>query len=456
MRETSKKVLFWALMFFGAFLLLTQVGYSDGDDAFFYQYTHEMGFFEYLSWRYQTWVGRMSGEAMVYIAFSLGIWFWRIVNAMMLVLLPCGVLKLAEKEAGIRTKNFLPGESVAVVSGYLLMAIMTVGYAAIWINGSIFYTWSFTCGIWALVPVADIVFDTGDGGSGDHNTWHFFYSIPCAVLASMSIEQMAAVLVTFEVLAVLVVILRKHEKQRTILLIIQTAVTVVAFVILFLAPGNDIRVASEVQNWMPQYEELSFGEHLFVTVQWLVSSFANENRLLLFGIWLAGILHIICKNERKASDVACMTAAGLFSAAALLPFAGIKVFSDCGLHIADITVRLEQVPRIEEMHAANWFAMCWWIAALLFTCILIWKVSKHNVVLMLVWLGGIASEAIMHFSPTIYASGARVYYLTDWMCMFIILVLAFKMPGKRWRDLYYSIVAGLGVWNLLYQVINYI
>ena len=456
MRETSKKVLFWALMFFGAFLLLTQVGYSDGDDAFFYQYTHEMGFFEYLSWRYQTWVGRMSGEAMVYIAFSLGIWFWRIVNAMMLVLLPRGVLKLAEKAAGIRTKNFLPGESVAVVSGYLLMAIMTVGYAAIWINGSIFYTWSFTCGIWALVPVADIVFDTGDGGSGDHNTWHFFYSIPCAVLASMSIEQMAAVLVTFEVLAVLVVILRKHEKQRTILLIIQTAVTVVAFVILFLAPGNDIRVASEVQNWMPQYEELSFWEHLFVTVQWLVSSFANENRLLLFGIWLAGILHIICKNERKASDVACMTAAGLFSAAALLPFAGIKVFSDCGLHIADITVRLEQVPRIEEMQAANWFAMCWWIAALLFTCILIWKVSKHNVVLMLVWLGGIASEAIMHFSPTIYASGARVYYLTDWMCMFIILVLAFKMPGKRWRDLYYSIVAGLGVWNLLYQVINYI
>jgi hypothetical protein len=456
MRETSKKVLFWALMFFGAFLLLTQVGYSDGDDAFFYQYTHEMGFFEYLSWRYQTWVGRMSGEAMVYIAFSLGIWFWRIVNAMMLVLLPCGVLKLAEKATGIRTKNFLPGESVAVVSGYLLMAIMTVGYAAIWINGSIFYTWSFTCGIWALVPVADIVFDTGDGGSGDHNTWHFFYSIPCAVLASMSIEQMAAVLVTFEVLAVLVVILRKHEKQRTILLIIQTAVTVVAFVILFLAPGNDIRVASEVQNWMPQYEELSFWEHLFVTVQWLVSSFANENRLLLFGIWLAGILHIICKNERKASDVACMTAAGLFSAAALLPFAGIKVFSDCGLHIADITVRLEQVPRIEEMQAANWFAMCWWIAALLFTCILIWKVSKHNVVLMLVWLGGIASEAIMHFSPTIYASGARVYYLTDWMCMFIILVLAFKMPGKRWRDLYYSIVAGLGVWNLLYQVINYI
>lgn len=214
MKDTSKKVLFWALMFFGAFLLLTQVGYSDGDDAFFYQYTHEMGFLEYLSWRYTTWVGRMSGEAMVYITFSLGIWFWRIVNALMLVLLPCGVLKLAEKAAGIHTEKFLPGATLTVVCGYLLMAIMTVGYAAVWINGSIFYTWSFTCGIWALVPVADLVFDAGDNHAMHNHPWQFFYSIPCAVLASMSIEQMAAVLVTFEMLAVLVVLLKKVRKGR--------------------------------------------------------------------------------------------------------------------------------------------------------------------------------------------------------------------------------------------------
>ena len=32
---------------------------------------------------------------------------------------------------------------------------------------------------------------------------------------------------------------------------------------------------------------------------------------------------------------------------------------------------------------------------------------------MLAYLAGIASEAIMYCSPTMYASGARVYYLTD-------------------------------------------
>ena len=60
-----------------------------------------MGFGEYLSWRYQTWVGRMSGEAFVYLAFRLGLGFWRVVNAVMLVLLPMGVLRLSEKAAGI-------------------------------------------------------------------------------------------------------------------------------------------------------------------------------------------------------------------------------------------------------------------------------------------------------------------------------------------------------------------
>ena len=100
MKEVWKKVIFWALMFFGALLILSQIGYSDGDDAFFYQYSHEMGFFEYLGWRYETWVGRLCGEAMVYLTFRMGPWFWRVVNALMLVLLPLGVLTLAAKAGG--------------------------------------------------------------------------------------------------------------------------------------------------------------------------------------------------------------------------------------------------------------------------------------------------------------------------------------------------------------------
>jgi len=81
MSKKYKVWIFWALMLIGALLVVSQSSYSDGDDAFFYQYTNSMGFGEYLSWRYQTWVGRMSGEAFVYLAFRLGLGFWRVVNA---------------------------------------------------------------------------------------------------------------------------------------------------------------------------------------------------------------------------------------------------------------------------------------------------------------------------------------------------------------------------------------
>mgnify|MGYP001039651159 CR=1 FL=1 len=129
MSKKYKVWIFWALMLIGALLVVSQSSYSDGDDAFFYQYTNSMGFGEYLSWRYQTWVGRMSGEAFVYLAFRLGLGFWRVVNAVMLVLLPMGVLRLSEKAAGIGVHSEEAiGPCAAAVGGYFLMNIMTVGY----------------------------------------------------------------------------------------------------------------------------------------------------------------------------------------------------------------------------------------------------------------------------------------------------------------------------------------
>ena len=203
-------------------------------------------------------------RAFVYLAFRLGLGFWRVVNAVMLVLLPMGVLRLSEKAAGIGVHSEEAiGPCAAAVGGYFLMNIMTVGYAAVWVNGSIFYTWCFTCGIWALMPFADAVFAKPEEEPA-LNKKYFLISIPCAVAGTMSIEQMSAVLLTFEVLAVVALFLR-HKKVHPLLLV-QTLTTAVAFVILFSAPGNEIRVASEIANWMPEYETMPFGQHVFITI----------------------------------------------------------------------------------------------------------------------------------------------------------------------------------------------
>ena len=257
-KKIDKKIVyvFWILLAFVFFLILCNVQMSDGDDTYFYHYSTTMGFFEYLSWRYQTWVGRMAAEAIVYITFNLGLGFWRVADAVMMVLLPIGILRLGCKVAGytgytallnenqervdVGTEQHNSGElnvwrnlwksiryPVLLASGYLLMSVMTLGYSAVWVNGSIFYTWTFTAGVWAMMPLADLVFDTGA-----FSNRQLIYALPCSVIAAMSIEQMGAVLIAFEGLSILSLLIQK--KRIPAVIWIQTAITFVAFVILFI------------------------------------------------------------------------------------------------------------------------------------------------------------------------------------------------------------------------------
>lgn len=480
-KKTDRHVyVFWALVFAAAFLILGFVGYSDGDDAYFYEYTHKMGFLEYLGWRYETWVGRLAGEAMVYIAFHLGLPFWRLVNALMLTLLPLGILSLAVIAARVPQGAFRDWKrrqpacmgadgsrrrtglfaAIAVVSGYFMMDVQTVGYAAVWVNGSIFYTWSFTCGIWALTTFAEYVFAKRPAaeGSGGRlgfrmegcSLWRFLYAIPCAAVASMSIEQMAAVLLVFELLGVIYGICKWRSVHP--LLLVQTAVTLLSFAVLFAAPGNDVRVAAEIVNWMPQYETLKFGEHLFLTLHWMISSFANENKLFLCAIWIAGIFLLLQKEKKSRMDCWMIAGAGIFTAVALLPYVGITAFSNLGMQYIDITQRVTEVPALSRFTGMQLTALIWWCAALVYTFFFLQRVSGCQITLLLVYLAGIASEAIMFFSPTMYASGARVYYLTDLLYLFVILCLAFGLKEERRRNILYAVCAGFGVLNFVSQL----
>lgn len=479
MRKANRNFrIFWLVMFIAAFAILGFSGYSDGDDAYFYQYTHSMGFLEYLGWRYETWVGRMAGEALVYIAFHLGLTFWRVINALMLVLLPVGLISLANRAARIpegslrgwkerqsvradrRYDEMGIGIAAAAVAGYFMMSVDTLGYAAVWVNGSIFYTWTFTCGIWALTTFADFVFSENPATAGIGNKVHFsmegceakkfLYAIPCAVIATMSIEQMAAVLLVFELIGIIYGICKWRRIHP--LLLAQTVVTVAAFVVLMSAPGNEVRVAAEIASWMPQYETMSFGQHLFITVHWLLSSFANENKLFLCLIWVAGILLLLQKKQKNIYDWGMLVTAAVFTVVSLLPYIGVTKFSNMGMQYVNIKQCVYEVPTVDKFSGMQLLAMLWWALALVYTFVFLWYVSGCQITLLLAYLAGIASEAILFFSPTMYASGGRVYYLTDVLYLFIAFCLVMGLRDARWQRCVYGLCVVFGVMNFVSQI----
>ena len=284
-----------------------------------------------------------------------------------------------------------------------------------------------------MMPLADLVFDTGT-----FSNRQLIYAIPCSIIAAMSIEQMGAGLLAFEGMSILSLLIQK--KRIPAVIWIQTAITFVAFVILFMAPGNEMRVASEITTWMPGYKELSVGNHLFMTIQWMLSSFANEGKAFFIAIWVAGFLLLMKSKKAKVYQILAV----VFSVAAILPYAGITFFSEMGIGDIDIEQCLMELPTWQSMTTQNRIAFFWWIAAVLFTLVLLWKVTGHSVFISMVFLGGIASEAVLYFSPTIYASGARVYYLTDLMYLFIILWMVMHMDSEKKKNLF---IAGVVMIN---------
>ncbi len=453
-----------ALLYAGCLAVLSFIGYSDGDDAFFLEYCSSMGLFEYLKWRYAEWTGRMVSEAIMHIFFNLDLWVWRIVNAGMLAALPVALVALKKRvvpdvdgwSENDKNRSLFVGLIMAILF-YAFLDIKAFGYSAIWITGSMNYLWPMVCGVVTLGVVAQVAFDAKDGNKVP--AWKFAAGAVCAIIAAMSSEQMGAVLLAFEIIC----IAEKLWKKRAvgIGMWILTIATIGAFLVSSLSPGNELRIAMAVEHNMPQFEALSLSERFFILVQWLVSSFANENVVFLIAIWLVGILLLACKIKSGNLQDKCalrakiyLAGSAVFTVVALLGKCGVTVVSDIGINLAELAGLVEQVPAASDMSAAQWTALVWWLLAMVFTLFFLWEISDKKWLAAFTYMGAVACEVILIFSPTIYSSGERVFFITGLMLMFLVMVLYEQLPKGKVRAGYVGALLIFGVGNLLLQAME--
>ncbi len=460
--------------FLAAFLLCGQISYTDGDDAYFFQTVHSMPFFDYLKMRYVEWEGRVTSEAMTYVAFWFGKSFWQPMNALILTLLPYGLISMVKRMVGGLTarKSFLL--ALTVYLGILALGIEVIGYGAFWITGSTFYLWSIVAGLWASMPFVAMVYGQkqtgatvgGNGGTGkksegfqeeqpgtaarEYST--FLYAIPCAFIAAMGQEQIAAVVIAFGALAVLYHVAR--ERKIPWLHLLEVVLMIVALAALFFSPGTEARSQAEIDLWLPQYATMSVGNHIFITLQWMLSSFANEGKMLFFLIWVVGSWLLWSDRERGRSvrSRILMGFCGIFAVVSLLPYLGVLFFSEMGMGVADVTQPVLQVATPATVSVQNWVAIVWWTCALVFTLVLLWHLEqglRDKAVAALLVLAACASEAIMYFSPTMYASGARVFFVAQillWLTLGRLCGKLFKQQGD-WPLV--ALVGAAGVLNFI-------
>lgn len=465
----GERILF-AGFFLAAWLLCGRISYSDGDDAYFSAMAHSMPFWEYLKMRYIGWEGRMTSEAMTYLAFYFGKAFWQTANAFALTMLPAGLIHIVKKIAG----NSEPKERFfTALLLYLLilsLGIAVVGYGAFWVTGSTFYLWSIVAGIWAAMPFVDLAYRR------EEMTWKsFLYALPCAFLAAMGQEQIAAVVIAFGILAVVFGIAeeRRCRPNRTgrkaecgsdrepgrkgdcrtgnrgfgtrlpFMHILEVLLMIGALAALFLSPGTDARTQSEIDTWMPEYGTMSTGNHIFITVQWMLSSFANEGKLLFCLIWI--FLLLLLWRRRTRSSWILAGVSGILALVSLLPFMGITYFSEMGMGVSDYSQCVTKVATPASLTGQNWAAMIFWTGAVLFTLAAFFALQEslcERLHMILLMLAACASECILYFSPTMYASGPRVYFMSQILLWLLAGMLGEKLISRGKPQI--LLLAGLG------------
>lgn len=418
--ETKKadwSIVLWIAMFIASLAVFSKIGYSDGDDAFLMENARQKGLLEYLQWRYETWSSRFFAEILFYFFFTCNIWVWRVVNALFLTVLPFLMLKLAEccgrRERKLKGAWF----EVLAIAFYLVMRLRVFGYSCVWITGSLVYLHGTVCGLIALIYAANCVYKE------DYPPQALLYALPVSLFTVLSTEQMGAVVIAVEGIAFGYLLFAK--KKFRLDLLAAAVCSAAVFGMTLRAPGNAIRTELSIQLYYPLFESITIPEHLFITLHWILSSFANENAmliamLLLCCLWKRGI--------RKFIDIVAV----IFGLSAVLSALGVEFFCDLGLKIAEMSGKTETLYTWGGLDAGQRFAMIWWSAALVFTVFYVWYAKKYAV-LPLCFLAGVAAEAVMYFTPTMYASGERVFFAANVMIYLIILWLSAELEEKRRR-----------------------
>lgn len=413
---------------------------------------HSMGFYEYLKMRYLTWEGRMTSEAMTYISMYLGKGFWNLANAGMLTLLTGGLVKIIKKVYPRLEQYMKLTLTFFMCTGILMMGVSVIGYAGFWITGSTFYLWSVVAGIWAAVPMAELVFSPEN-----MKRKSFLYAIPCGIIAAMGLEQIAAVVITFGILAVIYHFFT--EKKIHYLTAIETILMIVGLILLFISPGTDARSGQELE-WMPEFSTMTVPHHIFITLQWILSAFANYHKVLVSAILLIAL--ILLHREytgNKKGRITAITLGALGIISVWVSLFGSHVFTELGLGIPEGMEPVEKTATLSSLSNGQIFACIWQLMLLIFMGILLWKTGKgilEKAVMVLLLLASVASGAVMYFSPTMYVSGPRVMFVTAVLLWLLAGLLFVRIRSPKVQAAVTGYVAVAGAANVISYVIIFI
>ena len=282
---TFENIPFFILMLLMLVIFSTRT-ITPGDDEWFSAILNDAfngNLNDYLIHRYTNWTGRIVIEFIMVPMFGYNLWFWRFLNTIMSFVLAYGVYKLIPyKYLNKITKN-----KRILIKSIICISIFSINKdvfltAISWITGSFNYLWPVACSLLVILPFKNALLNE------KFNKKYYIILIFAAILGG-NMEQASLVMLCFGLATNIYVFIR--DKKIKLDLIIFNLFILINTAILFLAPGNYARSASEKLTWFGEWDMISFTTKLMMGTNLLLNQLFNkEVMLMLLLIFLINIV----------------------------------------------------------------------------------------------------------------------------------------------------------------------
>lgn len=382
------------------FWIHRNVALVDGDDIVYKQAFNNISILEWCKNFYMRWGGRVPLQFLDIIFLNLPLILWKVCNSILYVLIPVYIYRFVclFKEKITDQQSFLVNTCICV--SLMLIPDSVVNYSITWITGSFNYLWPTTMLFLGIYPfIADVV--------GKKVKKIDMILAWIGVFLACYAEQTAAVFICMTVFCCVYTFYKKRKISITHITLFIFGV--INAVIQYAAPGNMVRYDAELLKWYQNFDMYNFFDKVLLgVVHCLKNVFIPGFPLFILLLAFLGILTL----KKDHSNQLCYLALCIFT-----------------ILVKKIVMEMNDGV-IWQIHSTKILLS---IAVLIFWMLLFaWNImnclseSVDSTIAALFFLAVFASGIVMGMSPTVFASGERVFLISY---ILLILVIAFLISG---------------------------
>ncbi|MGL6198343.1 MAG: DUF6056 family protein [Lachnospiraceae bacterium] len=379
------------------------------DDLYFKSALEDTGFFDLLRNRYNTWTSRILIESVLFIVAGSPIIIFKLLNVLAVIVLTENLTRLISSDMNKRTSWTV----VLLFLIYYFIEMSSAGWAATSIN----YLWPAAAGTFSLISFLKVI-----RGEKIRRFEYPFYA--AALIFAANQEQVAALLLGFGL--VFTVFIAVRDKVIKKFFVFYNVIALGEIIIAMQCPGNSNRAVANTEYWFPEYSSFGVLYKMFLGICNILNYLFNRVNIYIFILSLF-LLVVILKKKIRIIQKAI--------AAVIVLFCFLTNLARGNLRAVLLPTFNKFIARVDLQH--NTFSglvslipimVCCAVIAIIFLEIYwVYEKSMRTGLLMLMLCAGLASSFIIAFSPTVYASGYRIFlFLNLTLVASITLIVKFE------------------------------